>query len=95
MRGTKRLRMWVRALIAKRTVERELDEEMRFHIDMETAKHAHSGLSADEARRRAAIAFGGLEDHKEAMREGRSSPPRFLRYLLFKFESSVSHFSTS
>ena len=73
MRGTKRLRMWVRALFAKGTVERELDEEMRFHIDMEAAKHTRSGLSPGEARRRAAIAFGGVEEHKEAMREGRGA----------------------
>ena len=81
MRGTKRLRMWVRALFVKGTVERELDEEMRFHIDMETAKHARSGLSPGEARRRAAIAFGGLEEHKEAMREGRGG--RGLERLVY------------
>ena len=73
MYGTKRLRIWARALFAKRTVERELDEEMRFHIDMETAKHARLGFPPAEARRRAAIAFGGLEEHKEAMREGRGA----------------------
>ena len=73
MRGTKRLRMWARGLFAKRSVEQELDEEMRFHIEMEAAKHARAGLPPDEARRRASIAFGGLEDHKEAMREGRGA----------------------
>ena len=81
MRGTKRLRLWTRALFAKRTVERELDEEMRFHIDMEAAKHARAGLPAGEARRRATIAFGGLEEHKEAMREGRGG--RGLERLVY------------
>jgi hypothetical protein len=52
-------------------MESELDEEMRFHIDMEAAKHARRGVSDDEARRRATLAFGGMEHHKEAMREGR------------------------
>ena len=65
--------MLVRAVFAKGTVERELEEEMRFHMDMETARQARSGLSPGEARRRAAIAFGGLEEHKEAMREGRGA----------------------
>ena len=73
MRGTKRVRMWLRGLLAKRSVERELDDEMRFHIDMEAAKHARAGHSTVEARRRAAIAFGGIEEHKEAMREGRGA----------------------
>ena len=71
IRGTKRIRMWLQALISRRHVERELDEEMRFHIDMEAAKHARRGLPPDEARRRASLAFGSVEQHKEAMREGR------------------------
>ncbi|HTK52010.1 MAG TPA: ABC transporter permease [Gemmatimonadaceae bacterium] len=71
MRGTKRIAMWLRAFASRRTIESELDEEMRFHIDMEAAKHARRGLSDDEARRRASLAFGSVEHHKEAMREGR------------------------
>jgi len=71
MRGTKRITMWLRALASRRTLERELDEEMRFHIEMEAAKHAKRGLPADEARRRATLAFGSVEGHKESMREGR------------------------
>src|SRR5215213_147368 len=73
MRGTKRLVMWLQALTAKRRVERELDEEMRFHIEMEAEKHARRGLTPDEARRRASLAFGSVEQHKEAMREGRGA----------------------
>jgi len=73
MRGTKRLVMWLQALTAKRRVERELDEEMRFHIEMEAEKHARRGVSPSEARRRASLAFGSVEAHKEAMREGRGA----------------------
>jgi len=71
MRGTKRIGMWLRALVSRPTMESELDEEMRFHLDMEAAKHARRGLSDGEARRRATLAFGSVEQHKEAMREGR------------------------
>src|SRR5688500_1727165 len=71
MRGTKRLVMWLRGLTAKRAVESELDEEMRVHLDMEADKLARRGASPDEARRRARLAFGSVEQHKEAMREGR------------------------
>src|SRR5215213_521414 len=73
MRGTKRLVMWLQALTAKRRVERELDEEMRFHIEMEAEKHARRGVPPTEARRRASLAFGSVESHKEAMREGRGA----------------------
>jgi putative ABC transport system permease protein len=48
-----------------------MDEEFRFHIEMETEKNIRAGMSPDEARRRAAVAFGGMEAHKEEMREGR------------------------
>ena len=71
MRGTKRIAMWLRALLSRRTMESELDEEMRFHLEMEATKHAQRGLNDREARRRAALAFGSMEEHKEAMREGR------------------------
>ena len=71
MRGTKRLLMWLRGFAARREVESELDEEMRFHIEMAAEQHARAGLPPDEARRRARLAFGSVEQHKEAMREGR------------------------
>jgi predicted permease len=63
--------MWLRALVSRRRMESELDEEMRFHVDMEAAKHQRRGLNEAEARRRATLAFGSMEAHKEAMREGR------------------------
>jgi putative ABC transport system permease protein len=52
--------------------ERRMDEEMRFHIEMETEKYLREGATPAEARRRAVLAFGGMEGHKEGMREGRT-----------------------
>ena len=71
MRGTRRILMWLGALVSRRRLESDLDEEMRFHIEMEAAKHERRGIPAAEARRRATLAFGSMEHHKEAMREGR------------------------
>ncbi len=52
-------------------------EELAFHIDMETARlEREDGLDPAEARRRALVAFGGVEVHKEALRDGRG-----LRWL--------------
>lgn len=69
------LARWVRRLrvLGERTrLEREMDEEMRFHVEMEAEElHRVHGLSAEEARRRALIAFGGVERHKEAGRDAR------------------------
>ena len=48
----------VRALIIPNRVERELDEELAFHIARETQKHIAAGLSPIEARTRAIARFG-------------------------------------
>ena len=44
--------------------ERELDEELRFHMDMEAERQRRAGAAPDAARRRGAIALGGVERTK-------------------------------
>ena len=61
----------LRLLFARRAAESRMNEEFRFHLEMETEKNIRAGMDAVEARRRAAVAFGGLQDHRETMREGR------------------------
>ncbi len=61
----------LRSLVRRRATEARLDEEVRFHIDMETEANMQRGMDRDEARRRAMAAFGGVERHKEAHRDGR------------------------
>ncbi len=60
-----------RNLLRGRAADEEVDEEFRFHVDMEAERLQQEGLSAAEARRRALVAFGGLAQHKETMRSGR------------------------
>jgi predicted permease len=59
-------------LLFRGEAEERMEEELRFHIEMETAKNLRAGMSPAEARRRAVLAFGGVEGHKEAMRDGRT-----------------------
>ncbi|HET7322565.1 MAG TPA: ABC transporter permease, partial [Longimicrobiaceae bacterium] len=50
----------------------EMGEEMRFHLDMEAERlQRERGLDPAEARRQAAIAFGGVEKYREEGREAR------------------------
>ncbi len=59
-------------LFAPRAAESRTNEEMRFHIDMETNRLVREErLSADEARRRALAGFGGVTQHREELRDGR------------------------
>ncbi len=43
--------------------EARMDEEFRFHLEMETERLVREGLDPREARRRAVLAFGGVEKH--------------------------------
>jgi putative ABC transport system permease protein len=59
-------------LFSRRDAESRMNDEMRFHIDMEAERLGRDeGLAPEEARRRAVIAFGIAEQHKDAMRDGR------------------------
>ena len=67
-----RLARRLRALTHRDAVNRDVDAEMRLHIELEAndLERAH-GLPPDEARRRAAIAFGGVDRHAEAHHDAR------------------------
>jgi predicted permease len=62
----------LRLLLARRAAEERMDEEIRFHVEMETDRLVREeGLEPAEARRRALVAFGGVEKCKEELRDGR------------------------
>src|SRR5438045_6737686 len=61
----------LRAVIKGTAGERELDDEMRFHLEHLRDKYIASGLSVEDATRRARLEFGGVEQVKEECREAR------------------------
>jgi predicted permease len=65
------LRYRLRALLRRNEVEKELAAEVEFHLEQETRKYLRAGLSPEQARRQARLAFGGVERFKEESREGR------------------------
>ncbi|MDF1502411.1 ABC transporter permease [Roseisolibacter sp. H3M3-2] len=72
MRWIHAARARLRLLFARRAAEARMDEEFRFHLDMEAERLARAeGLAPAEARRRAVVAFGLAERHRDAMRDGR------------------------
>lgn len=60
-------------LFRTRALEREMDDEMRFHVDMEAADLIARGTAPDDARRLAHLRFGGVSQQKEAALEARSA----------------------
>jgi predicted permease len=65
-----RLLRRLRALFQRQDMEREMDEEVRLHVEMEANDLARTqGLAEAEARRRALVAFGGRDHPREMARE--------------------------
>lgn len=60
----------VRAVLFRGRMERELDEELRFHLERETEEGVRRGLTPEEARRRARLRLD-VEATKEATRDAR------------------------
>ncbi len=60
---------WIRTLTRLGTVERGLDEEIRFHLDQQTEKHRRAGMPADEARRLALVRSGQVDSVRDRTRD--------------------------
>ncbi|MDX1382957.1 MAG: ABC transporter permease, partial [Thermoanaerobaculia bacterium] len=73
MRWLAEARERLRSLVFRRRDEREMDEELRFHLDCEIEKNLQGGLEPAEARRRALLALGGVESVKEQVRAARGT----------------------
>ena len=63
------LRMRLKAIFTPRAMERELSEELAFHVEMATEKYVSDGLARAEARQKALRAFGPMTRNKERARE--------------------------
>jgi putative ABC transport system permease protein len=61
----------MRSLFYRERVDRELDEELRDHIERQTEQNLARGMNPNDARRAALIALGGLEQRKQECRETR------------------------
>jgi putative ABC transport system permease protein len=51
--------------------ERELDDELRFHLERQIGKYLKSGMSEKGATRRARLEFGGIDQVKDECRDAR------------------------
>src|SRR5579884_2345611 len=73
--GISRLRRRMRGLrwlVSRRQAERELDDELRMHIELEARELERQGYAPHEARRMAERAFGNVELVKDQARDERT-----------------------
>src|SRR5271157_3830729 len=66
--GVKVMR-WHRRFFRSGLAERQLDAELRFHLEQQTADYVAAGMTPETARRRARLEFGGLDQVKEECRD--------------------------
>ncbi|HSC29766.1 MAG TPA: ABC transporter permease, partial [Vicinamibacterales bacterium] len=60
-----------RLVFARRNAESQVDDELRFHLELEIAERVRAGMAPDEARRTALRDFGRVEVIKDAWRDRR------------------------
>jgi putative ABC transport system permease protein len=61
----------LRSLFSRESLEAAMNEELRFHFEQQVAKLRQSGITEEEARRRARLDFGGEDKIREDCREAR------------------------
>lgn len=67
-RWMRKLSFWLRALLHRRDLDQELEDEIGYHIEAKTEENIAKGMPPEEARRAARIELGGVEQAKESMR---------------------------
>ncbi len=62
-----------RSLLRRDVMEREMAEEMQYHLEREEERFVRDGHSCAEARRRARALFGGVDAAREGVRDERGT----------------------
>ncbi len=71
MRWIRVLRLRLRSLFQRGRVERELTEELRFHLDRQFEQNLAAGMSPTDARYAALRQMGGIDQYREECRDAR------------------------
>lgn len=71
MKGLSSFWFTLRALVRRSDVNAELDDELAFHLEQQTALYETQGMSPAAARREARLQFGGIERYREECRDVR------------------------
>ena len=64
-----RVRSWASASLGSNRMERDMDEEMRFHIEAHATELMKGGITREQAVRQARLEFGGMETTKSECRD--------------------------
>src|SRR5579872_5156957 len=95
MKALRRAIERLRGMLCGHTRDRELADEIKSHIQMQTEDNLRAGMPPEMARRNAVLKFGGIESVRETYREQGGLPliETFLmdvRYALRGLKKSPS-----
>jgi putative ABC transport system permease protein len=68
-----KIRLWLRKLFHVKQFDRELDSELRFHVEAQIETNVRAGMPPEAARQAALREFGGVELAKEECRDERGT----------------------
>lgn len=81
----------LRALFRGKEMDAEVNEELRYHLDCEAEKYRRSGVSQEDAERRARVALGGRTQVEQECRDSRGT--KFIEDLSQDFRYAVRSFA--
>ena len=81
----------LRALVHRREMDAEVDDELRYHLEREAEKYRRADLAPNEAVRRAHLALGGSEQVKQQSRDSRGT--KFVEDLLQDLRYAMRSFA--
>jgi len=80
------------SVFRRRSQDRDLRDEVQFHIEMEAQRRVEAGMSRDEAQAAARRDFGGVERHKDDTRDERGASDFFDLWNDLRFAArSLAH----
>ncbi len=86
-----RAMLWLRTVLLRGRLEREMQEEMEMHLHRSTERLSKRGLPPEEARRAARLEFGNIDALQEQARDARGA--RWIESLLADIRFGLRHFS--
>ena len=69
MRILQVLKLRARSLFRRADVERDLERELRAHLDLQVDEYVAAGMTPDDARARALREFGGVARFQDDVRD--------------------------
>ncbi|HYK37326.1 ABC transporter permease [Alloacidobacterium sp.] len=81
----------LRALFRGKEMDAEAEDELRYHLEREAEKYRRSGISSEDASRRARLAFGGTTQVEQECRESRGT--KFVEDLLQDLRYAIRSFA--